>query len=152
MRTSALERPEAPLASAVFSSTTTRLTAADVSAKAMLVPITPPPITITSAVSRTPHTVGRSAATVNAGSRSNVGSRSNEPLSVATIVLTHTTSCADRISHQGDFDGELGQHGRAARRAQRGQGANGGGHGRRLLEAARAAGTLGTDRLAGVRR
>jgi hypothetical protein len=51
MRISALERPDAPLASAFFSSSTTRLTPAEASASAMLVPITPPPITTTSAVS-----------------------------------------------------------------------------------------------------
>ena len=51
MRMSALERPEAPLASAPFSSSVTRLTPAEASAKAMLVPMTPPPTTTTSAVS-----------------------------------------------------------------------------------------------------
>src|SRR4051812_27151879 len=48
---SALERPDAPLARAFFSRRMTRLTPASVSANAMLVPITPPPITTTSAVS-----------------------------------------------------------------------------------------------------
>src|ERR1700687_3020379 len=49
MRTSALERPEAPLASAPFSTSTTR-TPRPASACAMLTPLTPPPITTTSAV------------------------------------------------------------------------------------------------------
>src|SRR5215813_4268574 len=51
MRTSALERPDAPLASALFSRRTTRFTPVDASANAMLVPMTPPPMTTTSAVS-----------------------------------------------------------------------------------------------------
>src|SRR5438093_7093710 len=50
MRTNALERPEAPLATAPFSHRTTR-TPRDASAYAMLVPLTPPPTTTTSAVS-----------------------------------------------------------------------------------------------------
>src|SRR5204863_4401022 len=51
MRMSALERPEAPLARAPFSSSVTRATPAETSANAMLVPMTPPPTTTTSAVS-----------------------------------------------------------------------------------------------------
>src|SRR5262249_9996029 len=51
MRTSALERPEAPLASAPCSSKVTRFTPDDASANAIYVPITPPPTTTTSAVS-----------------------------------------------------------------------------------------------------
>src|SRR4030095_9864508 len=52
MRTSALERPDAPLATAPFS-TSTILTPFSASAYAMLVPLTPPPITTTSAVCAT---------------------------------------------------------------------------------------------------
>src|SRR3990167_7265356 len=51
MRTSALERPEAPLARAPCSSSTTRVTPREASAQAMLIPLTPPPTTTTSAVS-----------------------------------------------------------------------------------------------------
>src|SRR3990170_1693750 len=51
MRTSALERPEAPLARAPCSSSTTRFTPREASAQAMLIPLTPPPTTTTSAVS-----------------------------------------------------------------------------------------------------
>src|SRR2546430_11540348 len=53
MRTSALERPEAPLASAACSQRTTRPTPRAASAYAMLTPLTPPPTTTTSAVSVT---------------------------------------------------------------------------------------------------
>src|SRR5262245_17736038 len=49
MRTSALERPDAPLATAPFSTSTT-FSPFSASAHAMLVPLTPPPITTTSAV------------------------------------------------------------------------------------------------------
>src|SRR5215471_6200930 len=49
MRTSALERPDAPLATAPFSTSTT-FTPLSASAYAMLVPLTPPPMTTTSAV------------------------------------------------------------------------------------------------------
>src|SRR5687767_14966636 len=49
----ALERPEAPLARAPFSRSVTRFTPAEASANAMLVPMTPPPMTTTSAVSVT---------------------------------------------------------------------------------------------------
>src|SRR5262245_44051953 len=49
MRTSALERPDAPLATAPFSTSTT-FTPFSASAYAMLVPLTPPPMTTTSAV------------------------------------------------------------------------------------------------------
>src|SRR5262245_5538365 len=49
MRTSALDRPEAPLASAPFSTSAARAPR-DASAHAMLAPFTPPPITTTSAV------------------------------------------------------------------------------------------------------
>src|SRR5262245_3639171 len=52
MRTRALERPEAPLATAPFSSSVTRTWRA-ASAQAMLAPATPPPTTTTSAVSAT---------------------------------------------------------------------------------------------------
>src|SRR5262245_64420191 len=57
MRTSALEKPEAPLASAAFSQSTTRGTPRAASAYAMLTPLTPPPTTTTSAVSaiESPH-------------------------------------------------------------------------------------------------
>src|SRR4029434_2902381 len=51
MRTSALERPEAPRASAAFSQSTPRGTPRAASAYAMLTPFTPPPTTTTSAVS-----------------------------------------------------------------------------------------------------
>src|SRR5262245_52600078 len=51
MRTSALEKPEAPLATAAFSHSTTRGTPRAASAYAMLTPLTPPPTTTTSAVS-----------------------------------------------------------------------------------------------------
>src|SRR5688572_4814476 len=49
MRTSALDRPDAPLASAPFSTSVTRVPRA-ASAYAMLIPFTPPPITTTSEV------------------------------------------------------------------------------------------------------
>src|SRR6266545_6579177 len=51
MRTSALDRPDAPLASAPFSQSVTRRTPRAASAYAVLMPLTPPPITTTSAVS-----------------------------------------------------------------------------------------------------
>src|SRR5574341_1344777 len=51
MRTSALERPEAPPASAPFSKRVTRRAPRAASAYAMLIPLTPPPTTTTSAVS-----------------------------------------------------------------------------------------------------
>src|SRR5713101_8671667 len=49
MRTSALDRPEAPLARAPFSASTT-FTPRAASAYAMLAPFTPPPTTTTSSV------------------------------------------------------------------------------------------------------
>src|SRR5437016_230004 len=57
MRMSALERPEAPLARAACSQSTTRPTPRAASAYAMLTPLTPPPTMTTSAVSVTRNTL-----------------------------------------------------------------------------------------------
>src|SRR2546425_945709 len=84
MRMSALERPEAPLASAPFSSSVTRWTPAEASAKAMLVPMTPPPTTTTSAVSAMVRTLGRAYVHVNAGY-----GRSRQRQDVALLVGEH---------------------------------------------------------------
>ena len=56
-RMSALERPEAPLASAACSQSTTRPTPRAASACAMLTPLTPPPTMTTSAVPVTRNTL-----------------------------------------------------------------------------------------------
>src|SRR5262249_16931111 len=61
MRTSALERPEAPLARAACSQRTTLPTPRAASAWAMLTPLTPPPTTTTSAVSVTRRSSAASA-------------------------------------------------------------------------------------------
>src|SRR6185295_7252737 len=61
MRTSALERPDAPLASAPCSQSTTRVPPRAASAQAMLAPLTPPPMMTTSAVSVMPVLLGACA-------------------------------------------------------------------------------------------
>src|SRR5262245_47404087 len=87
MRTSALDRPEAPLASAACSHRTTRPTPRAASAYAMLTPLTPPPTTMTSAVSVT-------AIPLSAGSPRPAG------LQPATACGAHirrdTLACAER--------------------------------------------------------
>src|SRR6185503_1205699 len=61
MRTSALERPDAPLASAPCSQSTTRVPPRAASAQAMLAPLTPPPMMTTSAVSAMPRLLQRAS-------------------------------------------------------------------------------------------